>query len=209
MRQLLAPRFVITMLLLAGTLVASVLSERRNPDRLAFPLEKINASILGWNSLRDGQLEPKVLRKLDPTSYLLRQYRKGNTELDLFIAYYAQQRAGEAMHSPKHCLPGAGWEIWQLGSASLSLHGRQVRINKYSIANSGQRMLMFYWYQAKRRVIASEYMVKALLVRDSLFSGHTGGSIVRITLPDTPEAAGEGSIFAAHVIEQVDRCLGQ
>jgi EpsI family protein len=210
MRQLLAPRFVITMLLLSGTLLASVWSERRKADRLALPLQKIDTGILGWHSLQDGQLDPGVLRKLDPTSYLSRRYRKGSTDLDLFIAYYAQQRAGEAMHSPKHCLPGAGWEIWKLGSAIVPVHGGQVRVNKYSIANSGQRMLMFYWYQGKeQRVIASEYMVKLLLLKDSVFTGHTAGSIVRITLPDTPEAAEEGVAFAARLIEQVEHCFGQ
>jgi len=209
MRQLLAPRFVITILLLSGTLLASVWSERRRPDRLALPLEEVDSNIMGWHSVQDGRLDPGVLRKLDPTTYLSRRYRKGSTDLDLFIAYYAQQRAGEAMHSPKHCLPGAGWEIWKLGSALVPVQGRQVRVNKYSITNAGQRMLMFYWYQGKERIIASEYMIKVLLVKDSLLAGHTAGSIVRITLPDTPEASAEGVAFASRLIGQVQRCLGQ
>lgn len=198
------------MLLLAGTLLASVWSDFRKDDHLALPLEKIDMGNMGWQSLQDRKLDPDVVRKLDPTSYLSRVYRKGSTDLDLFIAYYAQQRAGEAMHSPKHCLPGAGWEIWKLGFALVPVEGRQIRVNKYSIANSGHRMLMFYWYQGKeQRVIASEYMVKLLLVKDSLFTGHTAGSIVRITLPDTPQAAEEGVAFTAQLIEQVQHCFGR
>ena len=208
MKQILAPRFIITILLLSGTLLASRWSENRKVDYLALPLQKIDTGIMGWRSFQDGQLDARVLSRLDPTSYLSRKYRKGSMDLDLFIAYYSQQRAGEAMHSPKHCLPGAGWEIWKLGSVLLPIQGRQVRVNKYSIANSGQRMLMFYWYQGKERVIASEYMVKVLLVKDSLFTGHTAGSIVRITLPDTPEASEEGVAFSTRLIEQVGRCFG-
>ena len=63
----------------------------------------------------------RVVRALDPTSYLSRTYRKGSNDADLFIAFYAQQRAGESMHSPKHCLPGSGWEIWKHDSAPVPI----------------------------------------------------------------------------------------
>jgi EpsI family protein len=208
MRQLLAPRFLITVLLLSGTLLASILSEHRKPDSLAVPLQKIDSEILGWRSERDEQLTANVIQKLDPTSYLSRRYRKGSADLDLFVAYYAQQRAGEAMHSPKYCLPGAGWEIWRHGSEEVAVEGRRVRVNKYSIANAGQRKLMFYWYQGRDRVVASEYMVKILLVRDSLFTGRSAGSIVRIVLPDMPEFSQEGAAFAAQLVGEIHRCFG-
>ena len=53
-------------------------------------------------------------------------------------------------------------EIWNYDSALIPVAGRQVRVNKYSIDNSGQRMLMFYWYQSRQRIIASEYLGKLL-----------------------------------------------
>ena len=70
-----------------------------------------------------------------PRPILSRAYGKDSKELDLFIAFYAQQRAGESMHSPKHCLPGAGWEIWQHDSALVLTGGQQYEVNKYSIQN--------------------------------------------------------------------------
>jgi len=112
------------------------------------------------------------------------------------------------MHSPKHCLPGAGWEIWNHDSASIPVRGQQVQINKYSIENAGTRMLMFYWYQSKTRIIASEYLGKVMLARDTILTGHTAGSIVRIMLPDTPAASAEGVRFAARLIPEVERCFG-
>jgi EpsI family protein len=202
-------KFIITILLLAGTILAAALSERRNPDVLAIPLDRIDHQISGWNSVRDEQLDATVLRKLDPTSYLSRIYQKENSQLDLFIAFYAQQRAGESMHSPKHCLPGAGWEIWKHGSALAPFNTGQVEINNYSIENAGRRMIMLYWYQSKDRIVASEYTGKLLLARDALFAGHTSGSIVRIMLPDAPGKTEEGLAFASSLIPQVQRCFGK
>lgn len=197
-----------TLALLAATIFGSVWSERRNPDFLAMPLEKIDQEILGWQAVRDETLRPGVVRRLDPTSYLSRIYRKDNAELSLFIAFYAEQRAGESMHSPKHCLPGAGWEIWKHGSAWVPHRGRKVEINKYSIQHSGQRMLMYYWYQSKDRILASEYQGKIMLAYDALFTGRTSGSIVRVMLPDTPQFEQEGAAFSAALIPLVDRAFG-
>ena len=200
--------FAATVLLLLGTTVLSGLTARRIPETLAVPLDQIDSRIEGWTAIGDATLPAPTLHALAPTSYLVRTYRKANSELNLFIAFYSQQRAGESMHSPKHCLPGSGWEIWKHDSTFVPVHGKPVQINKYSIQNSGERMLMFYWYQSKTRIIASEYLGKFLLARDTILTGHTAGSIVRITLPDTSEANTEGVAFATNLVSQVERCFG-
>lgn len=200
--------FAVTSGLLVGALVVGGMTERRIPESLAVPLDRINSQISGWREINQRQLDARTLRVLDPTTYLARTYQKGTSQLDLFIAYYAQQRAGESMHSPQHCLPGAGWEIMQRGSATVSVMGRHVQINKYKIQNLGARMLMLYWYQSRNRIVASEYTGKVLLARDTLLSGLTGGSIVRIILTDDQAASAQGVAFASDVIPQVQRCLG-
>src|ERR1035441_5671997 len=177
-----------TIALLLGTTLLCGLTSRRVPELLAVPLDQIDSQIAGWAAAGDQTLPAPTLHALAPSSYLVRTYKKAGSQLDLFIAFYAQQRAGESMHSPKHCLPGAGWEIWNHDSALVSTGGRQYEINKYSIQNDGKRMLMFYWYQSKSRIIASEYLGKIMLARETIGTGRTGGSIVRITLPDTPGA---------------------
>ena len=127
--------------------------------------------------------------------------------MDLLIVFYEQQRAGESMHSPKHCLPGAGWEIWKQETVQVPVSGTPITINKYSIQNAGRRMLMYYWYQSKEQIIADEYLGKVLLARDSLLTGRTAGSIVRFSMADTPEAPDEALRFATELIPQVKRCF--
>jgi EpsI family protein len=200
--------FAATVVLLLGTTLLNGLTARRSAEPLAVPLDQIDSKIEGWTAERDQTLPAPTLHALAPTSYLARTYRKAPSQLDLFIAFYAQQRAGESMHSPKHCLPGAGWEIWKHDSAFVPAHGRQVQINKYSIQNGGARMLMFYWYQSKTRIVSSEYLGKILLAQDTILNGHTAGSIVRIMLPDTPAANADGITFATRLIPEVERCFG-
>jgi len=200
--------FAVTAALLLGTAVCSGLSARRTPESLVVPLTQIDSHIEGWTAAGDQTLPAPTLHALAPTAYLVRTYKNDHSVLDLFVAYYAQQRAGESMHSPKHCLPGSGWEIWKHDSTVVTVRGKPFEINKYSIQNSGSRMLMFYWYQSKTRIVASEYVGKLLLARDTMFSGQTAGSIVRIMLPDTPEANAAGVAFAARLIPEMERSFG-
>ena len=103
--------------LLALTYATVMWSGQRSPEELYQPLETIPKQIGDWTG-RDGarlsQAEEDVLRA---TSYLKRDYsREDGAAADVFLAFYSMQEAGEAMHSPKNCLPGSGWEIWKFPS---------------------------------------------------------------------------------------------
>jgi len=200
---------VCTFLLLAATLTASKLTSHRKADSLIEPLESIDQHIAGFVGTDNPPIAERTLEQLRSDSYLTRTYRKTGTHADLLIVYYAQQRAGESMHSPKHCLPGAGWEIWDYVSTDIPVDGQSFRVNKYSISNAGQRMLVLYWYQSKGRIIASEYTGKLLLARDALLQNSTAASIVRIIVPDQPGALESARELASGVIPQLQRRFGR
>ena len=196
--------FVAVSGMLASTVLASKLAERGQADSLVQPLESMPHQLGGWSADgADDRLTDHVLQVLLPTEYLSRSYRKGGSQLGLFIAYYAQQRAGENMHSPKHCLPGSGWDIWDYGSIDIPVEGAKVNVNRYSIQNNGERALVLYWYQSRDRVIASEYVGKVLLVRDALVTGRTSGSLVRIVVADRPGMLEQAVGFASEVIPEL------
>jgi EpsI family protein len=200
--------FAATVVLLGGTLLASRLTDQRRPEPLAQPLSTISRNIGEWTGTDTPPLDERTLQVLRPTSYLDRVYRRGADQLFFFVAYYSEQRAGENMHSPKNCLPGSGWEIWDYGSASVPVGNGKVEVNRYSVQNDGRRLVTLYWYQSRERIVASEYLGKVLLVHDALLRGNTAGSIVRITVPDTPRALDDGIRFASSAIGEMQRCLG-
>lgn len=201
-------RFGATVLLLGGTAYALHLASDRTPDKLVCPLSSVPMSLDGWVGKDSPPLDQSTLDVLLPTSYLVRTYSRGADRLEVFISYYAQQRAGEAMHSPKNCLPGAGWEIWNYGAVRVPFEGQELAINRYSIQNSGERRVVLYWYQSKGRVVASEYLGKLLLIRDSIMQGSTAGSIVRVIVLDTPDSVQAGIKFSGKMIAELRRCFG-
>jgi EpsI family protein len=197
-----------TLLLLSVTLAMSKVTSNRLPLPLSEPLESIGLQLAGFTGVRNPALQENVLRELKPTSYITRTYRKADLPADVFIAFYAQQRAGESMHSPKHCLPGSGWEIWDYSTMEVSAQGRTYTVNKYSISRETRRSLVLYWYQSPGRIFASEYMGKLLLARDALFRNSTSGSIVRIIVPDAPGTLQQSTALASALMPEVARCFG-
>jgi EpsI family protein len=200
--------FVLTFLLLSATLAATVWSDHRKPVVLARPIDAISMQLAGWAASGNEKLRDTIVASLNATSYLSRTYRKERAELDMFMAFYAQPRTGESMHSPKYCLPGGGWEFTDTTTINLSLpNNRTAKINRALIRRGDQREILLYWYQSQPRVIASEYESKIFLVWDGLTRGNQGGSIVRVMLHDRPGAEQDGIAFATHLIPEVQRCF--
>lgn len=128
--------------------------------------------------------------KLD--DYILADYVKWAGEskaqtaiVNLYMAYYASQRAGESAHSPRSCIPGGGWRIQSLNSHSvdgvIGSGGNPLTVNRLIIQKGEYKQLVYYWFQQRGRVITNEYMVKWYLFWDALTRNRTDGALVRLT----------------------------
>jgi len=207
MRKLFSFEFAGTASLLILSLLCVTFTMDRPASSLAQPLSAIPTRIGPWTGAPNPPLDPQASRVLGASSYLSRTYHSGNTSLALFIAYYAQQRAGESMHSPKNCLPGSGWEPVSAATVKVPSGGDPAAINQYLVQNESRRALVLYWYQNRERIYASEYKGKLFLVWDAIMQHDTAGSVVRITLEDQPFALQTGVQFASRVIPLIRACF--
>lgn len=200
-------RTVICSLLLIGTLWASKVIDFQQPMHLEKPLVTIPTRIEGWVGVEDPPIEDDIAEQLKASDYILRTYHQGKDTLGLFLAYYSQQRAGENIHPPKQCLPGNGWNIVQQGITAVPVLGRTVEINAYHIRRGEDRRVVFYWYQSRTWIVASEYTAKFLLIRGALYGEGTSGSLARVTVQDSPGASAIAVRFMSAVIPEIQRCL--
>jgi EpsI family protein len=184
-------RFVLAAVLIASAAVFLQAHTRSEvfPPRL--PLQSFPQQLGAWTSY-DVALDKDVLDILGPGDFLLRVYQnqqQRQAPIDLFIAYFPSQRAGDTIHSPQHCLPGAGWTPIENKLTWLTMPGHApFPVNRYLIAKGDARQVVLYWYWAHDRGVASEYWAKYYLVADSIRMNRTDGALVRIT---TPMYAGE------------------
>jgi exosortase D (VPLPA-CTERM-specific) len=162
------------------------------PERASFIEFPMNLG--AWSGRRET-LDGIYADTLKLDDYLLADYQNGaGSAVNLYIAYYNSQRKGEAVHSPRSCLPGGGWQLREFGQHTLpnvGSKGRPLRVNRTLIELGNQRELVYYWFQQRGRVIDNEFAVKWYLFWDALTRHRTDGALVRliVDLPATSNVA--------------------
>jgi EpsI family protein len=188
--------FIVAVAMLAGTwgLLASLshgeVVVARKP-LAQFPL------VIGdqWKGT-ESSMNEKDLDVLKLSDYMLRYYvpkreisasGKGsadNLPVWLYVGFYQSQRTGATYHSPQNCLPGSGWQFTESKVIPVSVAGGTTMIiNQVLIQKGLEEQVVFYWYQDRGRVIASEYWAKVYLVWDAMSRNRTDGALVRISVP--------------------------
>src|SRR4030095_4234959 len=99
------------------------------------------------------------------------------------VGSYDHQTQGKTIHSPKNCLPGSGWEALEARPIAVTTANGPVTVNRYLLQNKNQQALVYYWYQGRGRVAASEYQVKWELLRDAALKARSEEAMVRIVVP--------------------------
>ncbi|HEY7209187.1 MAG TPA: EpsI family protein [Bryobacteraceae bacterium] len=139
-----------------------------------------------WRMSQELEVDKESLAVLKADDILSRAYVDDKTGqvATLFVAYFSTQRTGKAPHSPKNCLPGSGWMSTQSGTLAIPIKGEAepVRVNKYVIARGDNESVVLYWYQARNRVVASEYTAKIFTVTDSIRYNRSDTSLVRVVV---------------------------
>ena len=179
-------RILTILLLLEGTAFYAVAFRAERVPHVS-PLSAFPAQIGGWRMAQDVKIEKEILDLLNADDTLDRSYvnPSGNAAAYLFIAYFETQRAGQAPHSPKNCLPGSGWEPIESGPIAITAPGRSepIRSNRYLVAHGDEKSVVLYWYQSQNRVVASEYKAKMWTVADAIRYNRTDTALVRVIVP--------------------------
>ncbi len=209
-------RFIPAALLAIGGLVLLA-----KPAAIAMPLRHDLSSlpaVLDGRSSRELTISAEEVKVSGTTAHLLRAYGdRLNPEFTLYVGYHAAQSQSNQMHSPRNCLPGAGWQVLTSGAVRA---GDQM-VNRYLIEYKGTKALVLYWYQGRGRVTADEFQVKLHLFADASRTGRTEEALVRLvipvrssatdgktaTLPTEPEAERLGVTMATALIPSIHALL--
>ncbi|HUQ95389.1 MAG TPA: EpsI family protein [Bryobacteraceae bacterium] len=160
---------------------------RTEPVRIVSALSTFPQEFGSWKLLQEGVVDKETMEVLKADDVVTRWYSSERDKdiASLFIAYFNTQRRGKTPHSPKNCLPGAGWTELRNDKLLIPIAGRPepVEANRYVVARGNDKSMVIYWYQTKRRTIASEYTAKIYTVVDSLRYNRSDTAVVKVTVP--------------------------
>ncbi len=178
-------------LVLLVTPYFATLSERTEvaPKRqsfINFPL-RFN----GWIG-RESALEKDIIDRLEFSDYIMADYHLNNDPISVnfYSAWYASQKKGASIHSPRSCIPGGGWRIESLDQIDLAnlkdVDGQPLRVNRAVIRKGDTANIVYYWFEGRGRDITNEYMEKWYIFWDSLTRSRSDGALIRLvtTAPD-------------------------
>jgi EpsI family protein len=201
---------VVLIVAAAAALHALSHGEPKLPDH---PLSLIPMQLDGWNGT-DERMQEGAVEMLGVTDWILRTYRAPDqAPVGIYVGFHSSQRTGSSIHSPKNCLPGAGWQ--PVENRTVQLHGPNgtlVPVNLYVIQKGNTKQLVLYWYQSHGRIIADEYAGKMYLVVDAIRLNRTDAAIARVVTtiyPDQPTSQKRAERFAETLMTQLNSAIPQ
>ncbi len=207
-------RLVVTLALIFASAVGLNALSHGAPVTLPQSLAEFPRTLDAWQGA-DLPIDARVVEELGATDLINREYRDARTNhsLGLFVAFFSSQQKGGTIHSPKNCLPGAGWSVVEGSTIPISVpgHAETLMVNQYVIQKDQNKQVVLYWYQSQGRVIASEYSAKFYLMWDALRNNRSDGALVRIVSPvrngDQRAALEQAVAFAQESFPQLNRYL--
>lgn len=187
------PVWVITAILAVQALLLYRFALTEVEPRI-IPLATVESRIGDWQQYGEDVLDTNIFNILKPDDYISRQYKhaSGTHTLDLFVAYFKSLNQSYGPHSPRVCLPGAGWLTRASGVIPVDMPSwsTPVSVNEIEMEKNNARILVFYWYQNQRHAYADEVMAKFYLLPDMLRHQRADIALVRVVTPAdtlTPE----------------------
>ncbi len=177
------PRIIILLSLFIITffLLQDVAGVKRTPIKK--PLAQFPVIIGEWQAISSRQSSDQVINLLGVDDYIEYNYAtEQGKQVNFYAAFYEVVGNGRGYHSPKNCIPGGGWGIEAVNTITITPEGKNepVTIAEMVIRNRNEYQIVYYWFQNRGRIIASEYWEKIYLVLDAIFKKRRDGTFVRL-----------------------------
>ena len=180
-------RFILTIIILLVAIALNHYFSKPDISLARKSLSEFPMQMGDWAAISEQKIEGRSMEILQVDDYFVRNYRNSKGEvIGLYIGYFKSQREGKGIHSPRQCLPGAGWvpvntEVYQM---LVPDHNPEtVPVNKFVMGKGLDRQLYLFWYHGRGRIYASEYWNKIYLIWDGLTKKRTDGALVRVNTP--------------------------
>lgn len=175
-------RFLLLYALLVG--MATYMSFHRDIlVPLARPFAEFPAAHAGWRMVGQSTLSQNVMKVLMPSEYLSRQYMaESGAIVDMYLSFFDGGPDSGRIHSPKHCVAGAGWTELYSQPITIDLNGERVNLVRSAYAKGESKEVIYYWFAMRGKTMSDEYSLKLAEIKGSMFHRRRDQSFIRISV---------------------------
>lgn len=174
-------RYFVIALLVALTAYTYVLRFR---DIVPPPIEPLSTLPLrvGEYTGIEETIDAETLDALRADETVYREYRgPSGRPVWLFLGYFGAPQENSQVHSPKHCYPGSGWNIYHESSVDVPFGGHNIHAKGLLITDGQTRQCVVYWFHTDSGVITNEYALKWDQMKSSLLRRSQKSTFIRVS----------------------------
>ena len=147
-----------------------------NKPMSSFPLA------LGEWKANQTRLPVSVETAADASDYYYGNFLSpDNKRVNLYIAYYQDQKLGAAPHSPTLCIPGDGWVIRSDTLIPLTArNGKTIYVSRLLMTKGDQSSIAYYWLKQGDRTFSQQYRARLDLIRFAITENRADAALVRL-----------------------------
>ncbi len=143
-------------------------------------LRALAPTVPGWR-MEEPLLPASAAQQLKADQILLFNYHDAHERrVEFFLGYYQDQQFGAQVHSPLHCLPGAGWTILRQERFPLPFAHMAGEASKLDISKKDEQQVVVYWFVSDGEVVKNEMDLKLRLLRNAFLRRVTSVYFYRV-----------------------------
>lgn len=145
------------------------------------PLTQFPMMLSKWRA-SESRLPPSVEAVAGASEYYYGDFiSPSNDKVNLYIAYYHDQKKGAAPHSPKVCIPGDGWTISSDKPVLIkSKNGKNYKVSRLIISKDKHTIVTYYWLKQGGKVFYQQFMARLNLIWFAIKESRADAALIRI-----------------------------
>ena len=170
---------------MVGLLIAVIsimpFSERDNAVIVKKPMSSFPLALGKWKA-NEKRLPVSIVTASGATDYYYGNFVSPKNKLvNLYIAYYDDQKKGIAPHSPTLCIPGDGWIIRSDTPIPLTArNGKTIYVSRLVMTKGDQSSIAYYWLKQGDRTFSAQFKARLDLIRFAITQNRADAALVRL-----------------------------
>jgi len=171
--------------------------------------QSIPVTIGDWHG-RDLPVSGRTYDILETEDIVTREYSNSSGDRVFLSVVFARSNRKVA-HPPEVCFAGGGWSRIDRGVHSISVSGRNLKLNRLVLQRGAERQIAMYLYKSGKRLTNNYYAQQLNIILNGMLHRNVSSALIRVSsysasgdIEKSTELAGE---FARTVIPIVEGCL--
>ena len=164
--------------LIIAVIATSSFTEREDIEIVSKPFSAFPQMLGKWQA-NEKRLPASII---DSSDYYNGTFKSPQGKgINLYIAYYADQKLGAAPHSPELCIPGDGWKITSITPVRLkNKKDKEIEVNRLIITKGDHKIITYYWLKQGKKIFRKQYLARLGLIWFAIKENRADAALIRL-----------------------------